>query len=125
MGLYTKISGNYCIECNKKHSYVCPFLVEVCEGCGNCLICGPVGSGSKPVLVGIGGGRVVFMGLSSSLSKHSVMLGVSAAGLSSSGALMSLCLDTSTVVAGLRQPGTLACVRNRLEMSVMSASVVS
>lgn len=37
---------------------------------------------------------------------------------------MLLCLGTSTVVADLRQAGTLACVRNRLKMSVMSASVV-
>lgn len=67
---------------------------------------------------------MVFIAFSTSLSKHLVMTGVSATGVSSFRVLVLLCLDTSTAVAELRQAGTLACVRNRLKMSIMLAPVV-
>lgn len=52
-------------------------------------------------------------------------MGVSGPGLSAFRVLMLLCLGTGMIVADMRRAETLACVRNRLEISVISVSVVS
>lgn len=71
------------------------------------------------------GGRAVSLSFSTSLSKPLVMMGVSGPGLSAFRVLMLLCLGTGMIVADMRRAETLACVRNRLELSVISVSVVS